>query len=223
MYRNDLILNGVSDLSGKKVAIPQYGNTQDLTLRYLLQQNGMKATTEGGTVTIVQVSNPDIITLMDKGEIDAALVPEPWGTRLINEINARILLDYKDVWREGKYSTAVVIARKEFMDENPDLVEEFLNSHVEITQYIQDNPEIAKEIVNSQLEELTKKSLPKEVMNESFKRMVVTYDPQKESVAEIAELLEAAGFLAQKPDISGLFRLDLLNKVLKDKVVDEID
>ncbi|MHB1392551.1 MAG: aliphatic sulfonate ABC transporter substrate-binding protein [Clostridia bacterium] len=223
VYRKDLKLNSVSDLSGKKVAIPQYGNTQDLTLRNLLQLNGLKGTTEGGTVSIVQVSNPDIKTMMDRGEIDTALVPEPWGTRLVKEINANILLDYKDIWRDGKYSTAVVIARKGFMEEHPDLVEKFLINHVEITQYIQNNPEKAKELVNSQLEELTKNSLSKEVLDESFSRLIITYDPQKESVVEIADLSEAAGFLSQKPDVSALFRLDILNKVLKDKGIDKID
>lgn len=52
--RKDLKLTSIKELSGKKVAIPQFGNTQDFCLRYLLQQNGLKDTTKGGTVEIHQ-------------------------------------------------------------------------------------------------------------------------------------------------------------------------
>ncbi len=72
----------VKDLANKKVAIPQFGNTQDLTLRFLLSNNGLQDKTKGGNVEIVAADNPDIVTLLDNGSIDAALVPEPWGSRI---------------------------------------------------------------------------------------------------------------------------------------------
>lgn len=56
--RNGLPIENIKELSGKKVAIPQFGNTQDLILRYLLQRNGLKDITKGGTVEIRQAENP---------------------------------------------------------------------------------------------------------------------------------------------------------------------
>ena len=116
--RKGLILKNVKDLAGKKVAAPQFGNTQDLLLRNLLQENGLKDTTKGGTVEIRHAGNPDIKTLLDKGDIDAALVPEPWGSRLIKEVAANLVLEYDQIWRDGKYSTAVVIVRTEFLKQH---------------------------------------------------------------------------------------------------------
>jgi NitT/TauT family transport system substrate-binding protein len=79
--RKDLVIKDLNELKGKRIAVPQFGNTQDLSLRDLLNQNGLKDTTKGGTVEIRQAENPDIKTLLDKGEVDAAFVPEH-GARL---------------------------------------------------------------------------------------------------------------------------------------------
>jgi NitT/TauT family transport system substrate-binding protein len=215
--RKDLVIKDIKDLSGKKVAVPQFGNTQDLSLRNLLQQNGLKDTTKGGTVEIRQADNPDIKTLMDKGEIDAALVPEPWGSRLINEVGANVVLDYKEVWREGKYSTAVVIVSKKFLKEHPDLVEKFLKTHVELTDYINKNQGAAKGIVNAQIKDLTQKPLAKEILDSSFSRLTITNNPEKDSVEEFVKLSVDTGILKEKPDTKDLYNFEILNKVLKEK------
>lgn len=220
--RKDLVLKSVKELSGKKVAVPQFGNTQDLSLRNLMQQNGLKDTTKGGTVEVRQAENPDIKTLLDKGEIDAALVPEPWGSRLVKEVKANVLLDYKDVWREGKYTTAVIIARTQFVKDHPDIVEKFLRAHVELTDYINKEPEKAKETVNAQIKELTKSALAKDVLDEAFKRLVVTNNPEKESVQGFIKLSVETGFLKEEPDAKNLFDLKILNKILKEKGQAEI-
>ena len=220
--RKDLRLQGVKELSGKKVAVPQFGNTQDLSLRNLLQENGLKDTAKGGTVEIRQADNPDIKTLLDKGEVDAALVPEPWGSRLVKEINANVLLDYNQVWREGKYTTAVVIVRTQFLKEHPDLVEKFLTTHVELTDFINNNKARAEEIVNAQIEQLTKKPLAKDILDAAFQRLTVTNDPEKDSVLDFVQLSVSAGFLKEKPDTARLFNLNILNKILKEKGLTEI-
>lgn len=220
--KKDLVIKDLNELNGKRIAVPQFGNTQDLSLRDLLKQNGLKDTTKGGTVEIRQAENPDIKTLLDKGEVDAAFVPEPWGSRLIKEVGANVILDYDQVFREGKYTTAVVIARKEFIKEHPDLVEKFVRTHVELTDYINKNPDKAKEIVNAQINELTKKPLANDVLDAAFKRLTVTYDPEKASVEEFASLSFDAGFVKEKPDLKSLFNLDALNKVLKEKGLNEI-
>ncbi len=220
--RKDLVLKSVKELSGKKVAVPQFGNTQDLSLRNLMQQNGLKDTTKGGTVEVRQAENPDIKTLLDKGEIDAALVPEPWGSRLVKEVKANVLLDYKEVWKEGKYTTAVIIARTQFIKDHPDIIEKFLRAHVELTDYINKEPEKAKETVNTQIKELTKSALAKDVLDEAFKRLVVTNNPEKESVQGFIKLSVETGFLKEEPDAKNLFNLKILNKILKEKGQAEI-
>lgn len=220
--RKDLKIKDIKELDGKKIAVPQFGNTQHLSLLNILKENGLKDTTKGGTVEVRQAENPDIKTLLDKGDIDAALVPEPWGSRLVKEVGANVVLDYNQVWKEGKYSTAVVIARTQFIKQYPDIVEKFVRAHVELTDYINKNPEKAKEVVNAQIKELTNKPLSKDILDAAFKRLTATNNPEKDSVTEFADLSLSAGFLKEKPDLKNLFNLEFLNRVLKEKGQPEI-
>ncbi|WP_297423359.1 hypothetical protein [Clostridium sp.] len=41
-------------MSGKKVVVPQFVNTKDLSLRHILQENGFKDSTKEGTAEILQ-------------------------------------------------------------------------------------------------------------------------------------------------------------------------
>lgn len=220
--RKDVDIKDVKDLQGKKVAIPQFGNTQDLSLRALLKENGLKDKTKGGNVEIVRAENPDIKTLLDQNRIDAALVPEPWGARLEKEIGVKLVLDYNKVWREGQYSTAVIVARKDFIKSHPEVIENFLKAHVDITDYMNENKESAKSVINDEIGKLTKKPLAKEVLNNSFKRITSTNDPEKQSIEEMTDLSVSVGFLRERPDLKDLFNLDILNKVLKEKGKQEI-
>lgn len=211
-------IRNVKDLANKKVAIPQLGNTQDLTLRFLLQENGLKDSTKGGNVQIVAADNPDIVTLLDKGSIDAALVPEPWGARIQKEASADLVLDANKVWRDGKYPTALVVARKEFIKDHPDIVEKFLKAHVELTDYINSDKDKAADEANAEFKTLTKKDLSKDVLSTSFSRLSSTVDPEKDATKAMIDMSLKVGFIKQKPDdVNGLFNLDILNKVLKAK------
>ena len=60
------------DLAGKKIADPQVGGTQDVSLRYYLQQNGLKAADKGGNVQVISTDNSSILTLFKQGKIDGA-------------------------------------------------------------------------------------------------------------------------------------------------------
>ncbi len=220
--KKGMVIKNLKDLSGKKIAVPQFGNTQDLTLRNILSQNGLKDKTKGGTVEVRQASNADILTLLQKGEIDAALVPEPWGSRLIKEAKANIILDYKDLFRKGKYSTAVVVVRTEFLKEHPLIVENFIKAHVNVTNYINKNPNKAKEMVNKQIIKLTKKGIEKDVLNDAFNRLTITNNPEKDSVLDFVKFSLNEDFLRIQPDTKDLFNLTILNKVLKEKGQDQI-
>lgn len=213
--RKDLHITSAKELEGKKVAVPQLGNTQDLSLRNLLNESGLKDTTKGGTVDIVAAENADILTLLQSGKVDAALVPEPWGSRIIKEAGANLVLDYDKVWRNGDYSTAVVIASKEFIEKHPWAIKQFLQAHSELTQYINSNKADAEKLINQELKDLTGKALAQDVLDSAFQRLTVTTDPSRDSVAGFAELSYTAGFVTQKPDTSKLFDLTLLEQVTK--------
>jgi len=211
-------IHSPKDLSGKKFASPQLGGTQDVSLRHYLQQNGLKTVDKGGTVQIIPAQNPDILTMFKQGRIDGAWMPEPWASRLIAEDNGQVFVDERTLWPNNKFTTTVVVARKAFLDQHPDLVAKFLQAHVETVQYINTNTESAKTIVNSQLKTLSGKALATAVINGSFKNLDITYDPLAPTLFKAADSAYELGFLGKsKPDLSNIFDLKSLNTVLKSK------
>ena len=122
-------IESVSDLAGKTVAIPQIGNTQHLCLLNLLSENQLAPVSAGGTVEVVAVENANLQNMFDQGTVDAALVPEPWGTILTASDNVDLLLDYQDIYLNGDYPVAVVVVRNEYMEEHPEVEEECLKAH----------------------------------------------------------------------------------------------
>lgn len=187
-------IDNISDLSGKNVSIPQIGNTQHLCLLHLLAENNMSPTTSGGDVTVSAVSNADVANTMDRGDIDAALVPEPWGATLLEQ-GAELLLDYDEIYLNGQYDVAVVVVRKEFLDEHPDLVEKFLEAHEDATQIINNDRDNALKIINAELESATGKALSDSIIEEAFTRMEVSTEYSEEAIAGFAQISLEQGFI----------------------------
>lgn len=177
----------VADLDGKTVAIPQIGNTQHLCLLKLLEDNGLSTTEEGGTVNVVAVDNADVLNMMDQGNIDAALVPEPWGSTL-EESGAEIVLDYDEVYRDGDYPVAVVVVRNDFLKDNPELVKKFLKAHEETTAYISENSSEAAKVVNEEINEATGKSLESGILESAFTKIQVSDEVSREAMEDFEKI-----------------------------------
>lgn len=208
LVRKDSGIASVKDLSGKKVAVPQLGNTQHLCLLSLLSDNGLKTVDQGGDVTISASSNADILNLIDNGSVDAAVVPEPWGTTIEKNGNAEILLDYDELFLNGDYPTAVVIANGDFMEQHPDYVKEFLEAHKDATLFINDNPKDAQTIVNSEIEDVTGKSIAEDVLESAFSRMAADTAVNTEAVMTFANISKDEGFTSKVPEEKDVFNTE---------------
>lgn len=214
VVRPEAQISQPADLAGKKLASPQLGNTQDVALRAYLAEHGLKLTEKGGNVQVIPTDNPQIFDLFRQGQIDGAWVPEPWASRLIVEGNGQLFLDERDLWPDGEFVTAHVIVSTPFLKAHPDLVKAWLRAHVEVTQWETANPDQAKQIANEEIKRLTGKALATGVLDGAWSRLRITYDPISASLVQSAEAAYTAGFLKEKPDLSGIYDLTLLNQVL---------
>jgi NitT/TauT family transport system substrate-binding protein len=221
VVRNDAGIQSVKDLGGKKFASPQLGNTQDISLRKYLVNNGYKTAENGGNVTVVPTKPSDIFTLMLKKQIDGAWVPEPWATRLVNEANGKIFVDERDLWPpQGKFVTANIIVRTDYLNQNPDVIKKLLEAHVNETLWINQNKEKAINDFNIELKKLTGKTIANNVLSNALTKLEFTYDPIKVSLFKDANDAYDLGLLAKgksKPDLSNIYDLTILNKVLEEK------
>jgi NitT/TauT family transport system substrate-binding protein len=222
VVRPDANINSPNDLHGKKIADPQLGGTQDVSLRYYLQQHGLKATDKGGDVDIVPTDNSTTITLFKQKQIDGAWVPEPYASRLINEGNGKRFLDERALWPNKQFVTTNIVVRTDFLNKHPDVVQTFLKGEVDTVQYINQNLEDAKKLINQQLASIPGgKALPQKTVDDAFTNLDITYDPLAKSLFKAADNAYALGYLAKKPD-AGIYDLDPLNSVLTDKGLSKV-
>lgn len=218
IVRNDAGISRPEDFRGKRVASPQFGNTQDVALRNWLQQHGMKSTDKGGDVQIIPMANPDQLTLFLRKDLDAAWAPEPWATRLIHEGNGRLFLDERTLWPNGQFVIGLLVVNTKFLNAHPDLVKSWIRAHVELTDWINTHQSEAKKLLNGQILRETGKALPQIVLDDAFSRMQVTYDPLHAALNQAAQQAYDNGFLGrQMPDLSRLYELSALNQILVEK------
>lgn len=213
VIRGNLSIKSESELKGKNLASPEFGNTQDVALKYWLKSKGFQINRD---VRVNNLKNSDIYLLFKKGSLDGAWVPEPWATRLVKEANGRIFIDERSLWSDGDFSTAILVVRKDFLDKNLKLVEGFLKAHVIITEWINKNPDLAKKVINKAIEKMIYKPLPEMILQEAFTRVKFTYNPATNSIFESAKRAKELGYLPkyEEKNLNEILYLSILNNVL---------
>ena len=214
-------INGPADLAGKTLATPQLGGTQDVALRKWLLDNGLKTQTTGGTqgdadyVDIVSQDNSQTLDLFKQGAIDGAWLPEPWASRLVLEAGAKTLVDEKTLWPDQKFQTTILISSRQFLEDHPDAINALIKGEVAETEKIEANPTQAQTDLNTAIAALTGgKPLADTTIQAAFGNIEPTWDPLASTLNDIAKNGVTAGTLASAPDLSGIYDLRELNKVL---------
>ena len=205
-------LDSIENFDGKRIASPQISNSQDVSLRHYLASNNLQPVEKGGTVFVLNISNPDIYTLFAKGEIDGALVPEPWATMLVEELDGVRLFNEENLWPNEEFTSVLLIARTDYLEKNPELVKNWLKSHEETIAWINANPDKSKSIFEGFLKKHMGKSLPTKIIDESFSNLTITSDPIKSSVLIFAERADSLGYLGRDGyNLDGIFYQSDLN------------
>lgn len=118
-------VQSMADLSGKTLYCTGQGSTPEYTINYLLEKNGLT------DVTIEYVAEHSALaTQMVEGSVTLAMLPEPHvSTVLVKNADARIAIDLNEQWLEATGTDLVqgcFIVRREYLEQNPEMVERFL-------------------------------------------------------------------------------------------------
>jgi NitT/TauT family transport system substrate-binding protein len=199
------------DFENKRIAIPQFGNTQHIALLNLLTENSLVDALRGGNVEIVPVKNAEVEAMMLKGELDAAFIPEPWGSDLLQKDIATRFIYESTLFGAVDDTTALVISSLEYLEEHRELVKLFLAAHIEATEYLRDNPDSAKAIIAEEIENATGKALSPGALDQLFTYLEFDYEPLKESIMIYAGIFMDEGFVDGVVEEDELF-LEMLSE-----------
>ena len=195
-----------SDFAGKKIAAPQIGNTQDVSLRSYLAENGLKPSDKGGSVTIYNIPNPDIYTLFVKGDIDGAWVAEPWATILEIELGGKRLFHEEDLWPNKEFASVLLIGNVNYVEKHPQVVSNFLKAHHDTAAWINQNQVETRIVFNDFLKSHLGKSLSDDVVDIALSNLIITDNPQNDSVYSFAKKADALGYLGRNGyNLTGIF------------------
>lgn len=139
MVSGDKTITTPADLNGKTIYVTGKGTTPDYVLQYILKANGL--TTQNCNIEYKSEAT-EIVTLLSEDASAIGLLPQPFVTVACEQNDAlEIVMDMNAEWGKtdaGKNSmvTGVTVVRNEFLEQNEDLVADFLAEHEKSAQEI---------------------------------------------------------------------------------------
>jgi NitT/TauT family transport system substrate-binding protein len=198
----------MEDLAGKRLATPQLGNTQDISARhYVASVLGQP------TSSVTPVENAQQAAMFERGQIDAAWVPEPWGERLIEETGATLVAEEKDMWPGGELALTLVVTTPEFLARRPDVVKAVLGVHEKWTKALAADAASHVPELGDALFGLTGKRLAPGVLPKAIARVRFIDEPLPETLQAYASWSQDLGFERRTVGLSGLVDTHILESV----------
>ena len=154
IVENGETIQSAADLKGKTIYASGKGATPEYALNYILSSNGINPETD---VTIEWKSeHSECVAALASQENSVAMLPQPFVTTAqAKNSQIRTALDLTKEWdalqKDGEQKssmiTGVVVARKEFAEENPEEIQEFLNEYHTSVDYVNENVKDAAQLI----------------------------------------------------------------------------
>ena len=145
-------ITSFADLKGKTIYSTGKGTTPEYALNYLLEQNGVDPAKD---VTIEWKSEAtEIVAVLKQDPTAIAVLPQPYVTVAQTQVEGlKVALSFNDEWigldNGSKLVTGVIVARTEFIKENPTQVSIFLDEFKESVEAINADVEAGAALVES--------------------------------------------------------------------------
>lgn len=194
----------VEDLKGKKVGIDK-ASTEYFFLNAILKDHNMSM----DDLIISDMDASSAGTSFISGELDAAVVWEPWLTNASQREGGHVLVSSKEYPRIIMDSLTV---SKTFFEENPECVEALKNAWCDAIDYYKENPEESIEIMARGLD-LTVEDMEGMLPGVTFmgrKENEAFFDKSAENniydvAQDMADFWAEIGSISADLDINGLF------------------
>ncbi len=170
LVENGDTIHSVEDLKGKTIYSAGKGSTPEYALNYMLTQNGIDPDND---VTIEWKSeHAECVSALAADENGIAMLPQPFVTtaQMTND-SIRVAVDINEEWErlssagdsKATLITGVAVARKEFIEQNPEWVAQFLEDYEASVEYSLNNVDAAAALIGELdivPEAVAKKALP---------------------------------------------------------------
>ncbi len=177
VVQKDLAQKSLKEWNGKKIASPQYGNTQDVACRKWVQSQQKNAI----KLTILPATNPDQLMLFKKKQIDGAWTIEPWRSRLISEEEGVLYSDDKESW------TTIFVASSDFCTHSSGLTKQFVQAHQALSQWIQEHVEESARLIQEELKQQTSIVFDQKLILQALKNLQFDTNPKLQDFEKLVD------------------------------------
>ena len=133
------VVETMEDLNGQTIVASGKDSTPQYALEYLLDQYGL---TIGEDVFVEWKSEQsEVVASLASGQYTIAMLPQPFVTSALNQIDGLTIdIDLTDAWdqlnNDSTMVTGVMVARSEFIEQYPDIIEQFLIDYDHSVDYV---------------------------------------------------------------------------------------
>ena len=166
VIENGKSIKSIADLKGKTVYATGQGSTPEYIINYVLEQNGLDP--EKDVDIQYKAAHSELATLAVEGKADICILPEPFATKVIaqtnivettaaseaqaeattaaaeDKVSLRRALDLTKEWDkvcDVQLVQGCVVARTEYINQNPEIIEEFIKFNEVSVNYLNSNGE----------------------------------------------------------------------------------
>jgi NitT/TauT family transport system substrate-binding protein len=195
-------IRSLRDLEGRDVGFPGFGNTQDLTLRVMLAEVGLTASPRrDGDVRMVRIRNADLRSAFERGALDAAIAPSPWGEQLVAQDLADILVPADRILDGGRYPTTVLVVTDDLLRSRPEAVRQLRRAHRAAVAAAARNPGA---VVDAFVEEVGSSAPDRAVLDSSIGTNVFTTRIAERGTRALLDAARRAGYLKREVRMADL-------------------
>lgn len=191
-----------ADLHGRRIAVTQLGTTQDVALRAYLAEHGLRESIAGGDVRILAIAGSTILAQMQAGDLDGAWLPEPWATRIVRDLDARRLVDERDLWEGRRFATAVLASRAD-RARSPSVARLVEALRDEVDRAVRD-PATTRDEAYAELRRTIGDPGKRVVFDEAWRFIDFTSDPVRSSIDVFGARARALGLVPPDASTAGL-------------------
>jgi len=159
------------DLRGKTFAIPSRYSNQNLVIRKLMEDQGIKPQ----EIKFVEMAPPDMPVALAAKAIDAYFVGEPHAAKAEFDGTGRVLYYAKDIWPH--FISCCLVVTEKLISERPDTVKDLVRGIAESGEWAETNRQQAAKIASPYFRQ-----------DEKLLRYVLTQPPDRVSYRMLTPL-----------------------------------
>lgn len=184
---------GPADLAGKRVSVNSLGAAGDVTIMKAVQDAGG----DPSTIEFVEVAFPDAQAQLEAGNIDAAWVPDPFMSRIVDGGGNLVVHPYQATI--PGLTVLTTITTQELLDSDQELVADFAAAMAEALEWATVNEDAVRAAISTNME------IPEEAAA-GITLPTFTSEIKVSDLEELAALAVEFGVLDAEPDFDRLIQ-----------------